>query len=248
MSSGAAPPPGDARQAAETPRRAPRRAIVKLPPGALRGLKAGKADDMLAAFNVRCAKGGGAVAALLACHIQPDAPARGRRTSIRTIEDLGAWKHYQAARAIAVLAKTESPEGGRPDGAASNINGIVDKQYEAASLNELLVAPPSALQGLAPWTDNALAELKIKSVADLAKWKVGVRAGRRRARQPAQAVCHSEPDAPRSAAAADDARPPARPSAVPRMGAGAHDPGSVRARRRQLAVKLARATTDVTNE
>lgn len=51
--------------------------IIKLPPGALKGLKEGKADDMLAAFN------------------------------IKTIQQLGTWKHYQAAQAIAVLASTE---------------------------------------------------------------------------------------------------------------------------------------------
>ena len=41
--------------------------------------------------------------------------------------------------------------GKRPEGASSNINGIVDKAFEASSLKELLAAPPSALQGLAPW-------------------------------------------------------------------------------------------------
>jgi hypothetical protein len=69
-----------------------------------------------------------------------------------------------------VLAKTED-EGKRPEGAACNINGIVDKAFESASFTELLAAPPSALQGLAPWTDGALAELKIHSVADLSKYK-----------------------------------------------------------------------------
>ena len=86
----------------------------------MQGLKEGKADDMLAAFN------------------------------IKTIEQLGAWKHYQAAQAISVLASTEEA-GKRPEGAASNVNGIVDKAYEASSFKEVLAAPPSALQGLAPW-------------------------------------------------------------------------------------------------
>jgi hypothetical protein len=88
--------------------------------GCLKGLKAGKADAMLAAFH------------------------------ITTIEQLGQWKAYNAAKAIAVLAKAEVVDK-RPPGAASNINGIVDKAYEAASLAELVAAPPSALQGLAPW-------------------------------------------------------------------------------------------------
>ncbi|WIA18329.1 hypothetical protein OEZ85_009794 [Tetradesmus obliquus] len=114
--------------------------VVKLPPGALQGLKEGKADDMLAAFK------------------------------IKSIRDLAKWKHYRAARAIAVLAKTEVADA-RPAGSLLNVNGLVDQAYEAATLNELLAAPPSALQGLAPWTDGALAKLKIKSVGDLAKWK-----------------------------------------------------------------------------
>jgi hypothetical protein len=40
--------------------------------------------------------------------------------------------------------------GGRPEGAACNINGLLDKQWEAAALAEVLAAPPSALQGLGP--------------------------------------------------------------------------------------------------
>jgi len=42
-------------------------------------------------------------------------------------------------------------DGNRPAGAGSNINGILDKAWETASFAELLEAPPSALQGLAPW-------------------------------------------------------------------------------------------------
>ncbi|KAF8061893.1 hypothetical protein HT031_004153 [Scenedesmus sp. PABB004] len=117
------------------------RDIIKLPPGALQGLKEGKADDMLAAFN------------------------------IKTIEDLGAWKFFRAARAIATLAAREDAAKRPPAGAASNFNGIVDKAWESASLTELLAAPPSALQGLAPWTDGALKELGIKTVGDLAAWR-----------------------------------------------------------------------------
>lgn len=116
------------------------REIVKLPPGALKGLKAGKADAMWAELN------------------------------IRTIGDLGAWKHFRAARAIAALAKTEEA-GARPAGALANINGIVDQAYEAASFAELLESPPSCLQGLAPWSDSALKDLKITSVGGLAKYK-----------------------------------------------------------------------------
>jgi hypothetical protein len=49
-----------------------------------------------------------------------------------------------------VLADTEAP-GKRPPGAAANVNHGVDKAYEGSSFAQLLDAPPSALQGLAPW-------------------------------------------------------------------------------------------------
>ncbi|KAF6255269.1 hypothetical protein COO60DRAFT_235452 [Scenedesmus sp. NREL 46B-D3] len=61
--------------------------------------------------------------------------------------------------------------GARPEGAACNINGALDKQWEAASLAEVLAAPPSALQGLGPKSDEAMGELGIKSVQKLASWK-----------------------------------------------------------------------------
>lgn len=51
-------------------------------------------------------------------------PSHKQAFNIKTIEQLGKWKHYTAAQAIAVLAATEEA-GRRPEGAASNINGIV---------------------------------------------------------------------------------------------------------------------------
>lgn len=59
---------------------------------------------------------------------------------------------------------------------ALNLNNLVDKAYEEKSLKELLSAPPSALEGLTPKHDELLAELGIKSVADLGKWKYAERA------------------------------------------------------------------------
>lgn len=114
--------------------------VLKLPPGALQGLKAGTADELL------------------------------KPLKIRTISDLARWKPPKAARAIAALAAVEV-EGARPAGALSNVNGLVDKAYEHASFAELLAAPPSALQGLAPWVDDALKKLRVKTIKDLAKWK-----------------------------------------------------------------------------
>jgi hypothetical protein len=48
----------------------------------------------------------------------------------------------------------------RPAESLLNINGLVDQAYESASLNELLAAPPSALQGLAPWWVQRLQQRK----------------------------------------------------------------------------------------
>ncbi|KAI8464126.1 MAG: hypothetical protein J3K34DRAFT_126978 [Monoraphidium minutum] len=114
--------------------------IIKLPPGALQGLKEGTADEMLGKLGVK------------------------------SIESLAKWKHYRLARAIAVLADGEVP-GKRPDGAASNIHRGIVKAYEGKSFAELLDAPPSAMQGLAAWTDETLAALRVKNIRDLAQWK-----------------------------------------------------------------------------
>lgn len=57
-----------------------------------------------------------------------------------------------------------------------NLDKLVDKAYESKSLNDILDAPPSALEGLTPKHDEALAEFKIKTVRDLGNWKYAVRA------------------------------------------------------------------------
>lgn len=59
---------------------------------------------------------------------------------------------------------------------ALNLNNLVDKAYESKSLKELLESPPSALEGLTPKHDELLAELGIKSIGDLGKWKYAERA------------------------------------------------------------------------
>jgi len=59
---------------------------------------------------------------------------------------------------------------------ALNVNKLVDKAYEGKGFKELLSAPPSALEGLTPKHDELLAQLGIKSVGDLAKWKYAERA------------------------------------------------------------------------
>jgi hypothetical protein len=57
-----------------------------------------------------------------------------------------------------------------------NLNKLVDKAYEDKTIKELLDAPPSALEGLTPKHDELLAELKIKTVRDLANWKYAAKA------------------------------------------------------------------------
>ncbi|KIZ01039.1 hypothetical protein MNEG_6924 [Monoraphidium neglectum] len=90
--------------------------------------------------------------------------------NVKTIEALGTWKHYRLAKAILVLADTEVA-GKRLEGSGANINSGVDKAFENYSFQELLDAPPSALQGLAQWSDTTLAQLRIKTIKDLAQWK-----------------------------------------------------------------------------
>lgn len=114
--------------------------LCKLPPGALQGLKEGKADRMLKAFH------------------------------INTIEDLAKWKHYRVAKAIHTMAALEE-EGGRAEASCMNLNLGLDVEHEKCSFKELLELPPSALQGLADWTDTTLKELHIKSISDLATFK-----------------------------------------------------------------------------
>jgi hypothetical protein len=57
-----------------------------------------------------------------------------------------------------------------------NLKNLVDKAYEDKSLKELLAAPPSALEGLTTRHDELLAELGIKTIDDLGKWKFAQRA------------------------------------------------------------------------
>lgn len=57
-----------------------------------------------------------------------------------------------------------------------NLNKLVDKAYEDKTINELLDAPPSALEGLTPKHDELLAELKIKTIRDLGNWKYAAKA------------------------------------------------------------------------
>lgn len=114
--------------------------LSKMPPGVLQGLAEGKADEALKSLK------------------------------IYTIEDLGTWKYYKAARTISTLAACEE-SGARVEDNVMNLNLALDKQFERCSLQEMLVLPPSALQGLADWTDGVLEGLRVKTIGDLASWK-----------------------------------------------------------------------------
>ena len=95
------------------------------------------------------------------------------KLKIKTIEDLGNWKYYKLAKAIAALASIEEP-GKRNANSESNLNRALDKEWETKSLNEILKAPLSAFQGLANWVDNELGnniQPRIKSIQNLASWK-----------------------------------------------------------------------------
>lgn len=59
-----------------------------------------------------------------------------------------------------------------------NLEKALDKEWENKSLPEILAAPPSALAGLTPAHDKALAEaLNIKTIADLGSNKFFALAG-----------------------------------------------------------------------
>ena len=73
---------------------------------------------------------------------------------------------------ITSRVRSESgPQPRRKTRVSLNLNKLVDKAYEDKTINELLDAPPSALEGLTPRHDELLAELKIKTVRDLGNWK-----------------------------------------------------------------------------
>jgi len=89
---------------------------------------------------------------------------------INTIEDLANWRFYKIAKAISILSSTEE-KGKRHAESKANINAALDKEYERASLKDIVKAKVSALQGLADWADSTLSPLGVKTINDLARWK-----------------------------------------------------------------------------
>jgi hypothetical protein len=53
-----------------------------------------------------------------------------------------------------------------------NLNNALDKAHEGKTLKEVILLPPSALQGLTPAGDEVLAKFKIHTIQDLASWKL----------------------------------------------------------------------------
>ena len=88
--------------------------------------------------------------------------------NLKTVRDLGEYKHFKIARAIQTLADRE---GKRPAGSAMNIDHALVKGYETKSFKELLKAPVSALEGLTDKAAALLKEMGVKTVRDLAGFK-----------------------------------------------------------------------------
>lgn len=95
---------------------------------------------------------------------------------IKTVDDLGKWKYFKAAKLISILAAKEQA-GKRHEGSQLNLDKILDKEYETKSLNDILNAPPSALSGLTSKHDAVLLDLKISTIGDIANWKYAELAG-----------------------------------------------------------------------
>jgi len=93
------------------------------------------------------------------------------RLHIKTIKDLASWKYYHIAKAIAYLGQTEEPNK-RSEGAESNLNEALDKEWETKTFAEILDAPLGAFQGVGDVTEEILGEIRgLKTIRDLANWK-----------------------------------------------------------------------------
>jgi nucleotidyltransferase/DNA polymerase involved in DNA repair len=90
--------------------------------------------------------------------------------NIKTIEQLSEYKFFKLARSIATLAKVEEV-GGRLENTLMNLDNGLDKIHEEKSFNELVDEPVHALQGISPRAGEALANLGVKTVKDLATFK-----------------------------------------------------------------------------
>lgn len=87
---------------------------------------------------------------------------------IKTIPQLAKFKHYHTARAIVTLSMTEEH---RFAGSVMNINKALDKAHETQSFQELVNAHVTALHGISDSKKDALHELGVTTIGDLAKLK-----------------------------------------------------------------------------
>lgn len=53
-----------------------------------------------------------------------------------------------------------------------NLNHALDKAHEGKTLREIVLLPPSALQGITTAGDEVLAKFKVHTIKDLAEWKL----------------------------------------------------------------------------
>lgn len=84
---------------------------------------------------------------------------------VRTINSRSVSMGDAADEQVAKRAKVGGDEG------AMEINNAVTLEYETKSLSEIAAAPITALQGIGPVTQEALKELGVETVTDLAENK-----------------------------------------------------------------------------
>jgi hypothetical protein len=89
---------------------------------------------------------------------------------IKSVAGLGKWKYFKAAKALSILSTKEEEKHSVMD-SKLNLNKLLDKEHELKSLKEILLCRPSAFAGLTAKHDEALQQLKIHTIADIASWK-----------------------------------------------------------------------------
>jgi len=89
---------------------------------------------------------------------------------VRTIKELANWKFYKIARGIVTLRAAQEKDGRDPS-TEMNINKALDKEWETKTLDDIVNAPVSALQGLTPKDDELWAKVHVKTIAQLGTWK-----------------------------------------------------------------------------
>ncbi|CAE8599012.1 unnamed protein product, partial [Polarella glacialis] len=102
--------------------------------------------------------------------IGPKAKKAFGKLHIKSVQDLASWKFYKVASTIASSAERER-DGQTVESGGLILQQALDKAHASKSLQLVLELKPSALSGLAPSSDKVLAELKVRTIAQLAGWK-----------------------------------------------------------------------------